>query len=75
MPTRKDGAENTEKIIIRWSKNLKDRCELARLAGAHTSDADMKGRFYLWNNRRMSQSVLMRQQQIAVKMIKKLAIF
>jgi hypothetical protein len=40
MPTRKDGAENTEKIIIRWSKNLKDRCELARLAGAHTSDAE-----------------------------------
>jgi hypothetical protein len=40
MPTRKDGAENTEKIIIRWSKNLKDRCELSRLAGAHSSDAE-----------------------------------
>jgi hypothetical protein len=40
MPTRKDGTENTEKIIVRWPKNLKNRCELARLAGAHSSDAE-----------------------------------
>jgi hypothetical protein len=40
MPTRKDGSENTEKIIIRWSKSLRDRCYLAQQAGAHSSDAE-----------------------------------
>jgi hypothetical protein len=40
MPTRKDRSENTERIIVRWSKNLKDRCELARQTGAHSSDAE-----------------------------------
>jgi hypothetical protein len=40
MPTRKDGSENTERIIVRWSKNLRDRCELARQTGAHSSDAE-----------------------------------
>ena len=40
MPTRKDGSENTEKIIIRWSKSLRDRCYIAQQAGAHSSDAE-----------------------------------
>jgi hypothetical protein len=40
MPTRKDGMENTERIIVRWPKNLRDRCELARQAGAHSSEAE-----------------------------------
>jgi hypothetical protein len=40
MPTRKDGVENTEKIIIRWSKNLRNRCYLAQQLGAHSSDAE-----------------------------------
>jgi hypothetical protein len=40
MPTRKDKSENTEKLIIRWTKSLKNRCDNARKAGAHVSDAE-----------------------------------
>jgi len=40
MPKRKDEPEDTEKIIIRWTKGLRERCDNARKAGAHSTCAE-----------------------------------
>jgi hypothetical protein len=40
MPKRKTEADNSENIRVRVSQETRERCNLARLAGAHKRDAE-----------------------------------